>query len=441
MFSQDPFAIDLQLRQPQRHLEPAMDEDKEPLLDVSRVHDSDVHHELFRSEQRNGLVSSSAFGNYVVAPDVRAESAAQGVNRFDSLSPTSHELAAKSCGFEPDERILDPLTAVGYQFVDDKGVGAANPLGQGHTTDFYSFPSGMRRTPQPSLEYLAAMGLVQRQFESGYDMRLTDSSNCQPSYLLTQSLGGEELFPHQNSSKTILGDAELGYSTKTPADDAVRNALHHELESANPGFSDINRPTEETHTWQYGSRGATKSKVSVFEQHQQRSLSNTVQTPSIHASASQSSHDVSAGLSSSTHFPKLNDNFLMPQIEEIPSSASSTEGYAPSLTRSSDNVTSPEQRLPNSFTSLVPLTTDPSSLFSRQTSQIDNLLEDAAVCPYCEDFASRATRRRDRISNLKRHIRDTHEGGSRPTCPEPGCGKTFKRSDYVLRHQRRSHGL
>lgn len=61
-------------------------------------------------------------------------------------------------------------------------------------------------------------------------------------------------------------------------------------------------------------------------------------------------------------------------------------------------------------------------------------------CNECNTIVSEAVLETDRRSNVRRHIRDHHRGNARPTCLEPGCqGRTFARSDLLLRHQRNVH--
>ncbi len=64
------------------------------------------------------------------------------------------------------------------------------------------------------------------------------------------------------------------------------------------------------------------------------------------------------------------------------------------------------------------------------------------VCPYCQ-WISKGKKPGNRKSNLKWHIRDTHERAehAKPMCPEPGCGRTFGRGDNMLRHRRSRHGF
>lgn len=64
------------------------------------------------------------------------------------------------------------------------------------------------------------------------------------------------------------------------------------------------------------------------------------------------------------------------------------------------------------------------------------------VCPYCQ-WISKGKKPGNRKSNLKRHIRDTHERPehAKPMCPEPGCGRTFGRGDNMLKHRRSRHGF
>ncbi|KAL6720942.1 hypothetical protein ACLMJK_000042 [Lecanora helva] len=66
---------------------------------------------------------------------------------------------------------------------------------------------------------------------------------------------------------------------------------------------------------------------------------------------------------------------------------------------------------------------------------------DPAICPLCDKVASRAKKLGDRIANLNRHMRDKHErGGKAKSCPVPGCGKLFTRTDNLGFHVREEHG-
>ena len=80
---------------------------------------------------------------------------------------------------------------------------------------------------------------------------------------------------------------------------------------------------------------------------------------------------------------------------------------------------------------------------SAPSSLAHSFSKQLALCPSCGKIASRATKRSNRASNLRRHIRERHglTGIKIPLCPEPGCGKRFGRPSNVLRHLRKVHGL
>ncbi|MCJ1261582.1 hypothetical protein MMC22_001447 [Lobaria immixta] len=63
------------------------------------------------------------------------------------------------------------------------------------------------------------------------------------------------------------------------------------------------------------------------------------------------------------------------------------------------------------------------------------------LCHKC-GFVSNAKRDRDQRSNIERHMKTVHREptADKLLCSEPGCGKTFSRSDNLLRHCREDHG-
>ncbi len=46
-----------------------------------------------------------------------------------------------------------------------------------------------------------------------------------------------------------------------------------------------------------------------------------------------------------------------------------------------------------------------------------------------------------RMTNLQRHMRNTHVRRVKLVCPEPGCGVEYRRTDNLRRHRRVVHGL
>ena len=46
---------------------------------------------------------------------------------------------------------------------------------------------------------------------------------------------------------------------------------------------------------------------------------------------------------------------------------------------------------------------------------------------------------RDQKTNLKRHIKNSHDREFEHICPEPNCGRAFNRSDYLNNHLRKHH--
>ena len=82
---------------------------------------------------------------------------------------------------------------------------------------------------------------------------------------------------------------------------------------------------------------------------------------------------------------------------------------------------------------------DPSQNSSRSNESQDTTVS-ALSCPVCHREISRAKDENHRQSNLSRHIRVQHGTGDRILCSELGCGRYFKRSDALRKHQRKLHG-
>lgn len=111
------------------------------------------------------------------------------------------------------------------------------------------------------------------------------------------------------------------------------------------------------------------------------------------------------------------------------------------LTKNFSNPIVPQGRL-MPVTSIDSPSTALPSMMPRGSDTSHPPVDGEEMCPYCP-FVSRGKKPSDRKSNLNRHIRDKHERAeeAKPMCPEIGCGKTFERSDNVLRHRRKSHGF
>lgn len=130
----------------------------------------------------------------------------------------------------------------------------------------------------------------------------------------------------------------------------------------------------------------------------------------------------------------IDRTFLSPSYSSLPLSGSNPREPVQSLTKTFSSSIVPRKRsIPatstDSLSTLSPSITSPGSVKSYGS------MDSVEVCPHC-CFVSRGKKRSDRKSNLKRHIRDKHTRTeeARPMCPEINCGKTFERSDYVLRH-------
>ena len=72
---------------------------------------------------------------------------------------------------------------------------------------------------------------------------------------------------------------------------------------------------------------------------------------------------------------------------------------------------------------------------SRATPPEDN----KAYCQWCSKSFSGT--RYNREYNLKRHMNDIHQQGSRYKCLEPDCGKTCGRTDNLRNHRLKVHGI
>lgn len=65
--------------------------------------------------------------------------------------------------------------------------------------------------------------------------------------------------------------------------------------------------------------------------------------------------------------------------------------------------------------------------------------DNKAHCEWCSKSFSGT--RQHRESNLKRHMNDVHQQGSRLICSEPGCGKKCGRADNLRNHRLKMHGI
>ena len=135
-------------------------------------------------------------------------------------------------------------------------------------------------------------------------------------------------------------------------------------------------------------------------------------------------------------------NLPSSRYEPPPFSAFTASGSTHVSTRSSIEPSHAHRATLTPTSTELPSTIS-SNLSVRQAGPSRASSDDPAVCPHCDHIVSRAAKRGDRLSNLNRHIRDKHKRaeGPKPVCPEPGCGKTFERSDYVIRHRRKRHGF
>lgn len=79
-------------------------------------------------------------------------------------------------------------------------------------------------------------------------------------------------------------------------------------------------------------------------------------------------------------------------------------------------------------------TPDSSSLHPPSTAK-----KTLSRCEICKTTFSGS--KRDRSSNLRRHMRDIHGQRSRLFCPEEDCDRSYSRSDNLLKHRRASHGF
>ncbi len=303
--------------------------------------------------------------------------AAPSPGRAIPLAPTSLESSASSRCYKPDEAKHDPLTAVGGQFSYDHGALATGHFSQHHDGDLGNTSPGNSYALQRPL----GPGFT---ISSGYLGFQHDRSGHPQSNLEDWVDSNTPRFYGQRLRNWSY-NSTLEYGSTARAVDHSCYTVQQQLESSKQVLSRSDLPIQQQH-------------------------------PQYHY------HSDVGELNSLVPNPCRRGRFW---------TTSSSEPISPRQI--------PPRSKPNSSSSLRP-----PSLLSHQSTASLGLFDDAdgAVCQYCGEVASRATKPNDRKSNVRRHIREKHKrsDGAKPQCPEPGCGKTFERSDYVLRHRRKSHG-
>lgn len=111
-----------------------------------------------------------------------------------------------------------------------------------------------------------------------------------------------------------------------------------------------------------------------------------------------------------------------------------------SSTISNNNCTSQTNILsPMSPTSTSPGTVIAPSPASSNHSMATPPQDNKAYCQWCSKSFNGT--RYNREYNLKRHMDDIHQQGSRHPCLEPGCGKKCGRADNLRNHRLKVHGI
>ena len=326
---------------------------------------------------------------------------------------------------EPD-RI--PLAAVGEQFADCCNATKASHLSH-YRQNFDHVPWSSRNASMPlSAQAYQPLGLSNSNAgafcDYPTDMLGNGLGNSQPQS--NQMLGRSRRLIFDASSRTLDGSQK-----QLCEDPRVGGSIHpgydQRIEPRYPqGFYD-NSAADLSSTTPYPSRHGLPS--------------FPAKTLRVDAPPSQTSYG-NSGLTSPHSFKRSDSGLPLPQYDPPPFAAFTASDNTHVSTRSSiDPINAQRSTLTPTSTELPSTLTSMHS--SRHIGSSQGSLADPAICPHCNQVVSRAVKPGDRLSNLNRHIRDKHKRaeGSKPTCPERGCGKTFERSDYVIRHRRTSHGF
>ena len=94
---------------------------------------------------------------------------------------------------------------------------------------------------------------------------------------------------------------------------------------------------------------------------------------------------------------------------------------------------------PMSATSTSPGTVIAPSPASSNHSMATSPQDNKAYCQWCSKSFNGTQYNRE--YNLKRHMDDIHQQGSRHPCLEPGCEKKFGRADNLRNHRLKVHGI
>lgn len=128
--------------------------------------------------------------------------------------------------------------------------------------------------------------------------------------------------------------------------------------------------------------------------------------------------------------------YELPMSMKFGQNANSLNSLATTLT-DANLIGSPDSSGNKSNTTL-----SPNEVFLNSPVEFSSPMSNTGlICHKC-GFVSNAKRDRDQRSNIERHMKTVHR---EPTadkflCSESGCGKTFSRSDNLLRHRREHHG-
>ena len=329
----------------------------------------------------------------------------------------------------------NPFTAVGHQFTEYHDTATIVSNHQ----QYFDRPSGLPTASSHTRPLLTATD------SSGTSQWVLERSHqTEPTHIYTPTSSAQfsrqpKSYLHELQFHNL--EAGIGSCDKTKAsavgpnqDEDQDNCISNFPSHARPYWPARHAPSR----YDCNINTTRMSMMTSYQNHQEshpRRYRSRIPTSS--ESISMESLDGTASLNSPCSIPRLDDDLPVPPYVALSIPTSTTSGTAQFLTRSSNqslNVRqSTEQATSNG--SLSPSSGQP---YLSNTSS-----GDVARCHICGEIASRATKLNDRKSNLKRHIRDKHERaeGNKPMCLEPGCGKTFERSDYVLRHRRKSHGL
>ena len=415
--------------QPTQGFTTAADSRSKSSLNVDPVNGRSVFNHSLRTAQRHSNNSSHA---HVKHEETQDQSYTTIQNTHESTGASTDRPTN-----EPNKIGYDPFRAVGYQFEEEHRATAVTPDQHHHIDQFGHLPSVPPYSqPLPMTVYPSRTSQWSLAHRHQVELSNNDNNTSFGQFARQCCNGGSDFYQSEYLKLgTGVGHA---YDARVPTIVSDQHTVQNSSSPTDVSIARCYQPNQRTPP-RYASNG-NAAPLSTMNSHHNHADGHSYRTQ-ISEISEPDSLEVKSALAISDH-PRysqaVDENSIVPPYVAL----SIPTPTARFITRSSDATISVRQRR-QTFTSQGSLSTTPLILSSRQARLSHASSDDAAVCPYCGDVASRATKINDRKSNLKRHIRDKHErvGGNKPMCPEPGCGKTFERSDYVLRHRRKNHGL